>query len=476
MKRINHPAIASIIIMIVALFAFGVLCTGQTDVNTGNNGLHRMPLYVYPLKLTANSSHFLTDQNNRPFFWSGDAGWSLIAQLSKEDVDFYLDNRKEKGFSVIMVSLIEHKFCNNPPANHYGNLPFTGKIFTTPDENYFAHADYVIKAAEQRNIIVLLAPLYLGYDCKDEGWCAEVKAASINDLYLWGRYIGNRYKNFKNIIWLIGGDTDPLQVKEKVLDMVRGIHDFDTLHLITAHNNPESMACTPWPDKSWLSVNNVYSYDSAIYKHYKEACLKTPAMPYFEIESTYENEHNSIPQQVRSQAYQAVLSGAMGHIFGNCPVWHFGAAKTWCNMIDWKTELNNSGSLNMAYLQRLFTSRAWNILIPDFEHKVLNSGYGSWGTKDYVTCAITSDGNTMIAYLPSARKVSVDMSKISGSKAKCWLYDPATGNAILIGTFKNAGIQSFIPGSKGDWILVIDNSAKDLPAPGSQTIVNQALK
>jgi len=472
MKRINQQLITRFGIKVLVLLAFGITCQGQTGMTKGMPDNKRISPYLYPLKSGGPGNRYLVDQNNQPFFWSGEAAWSLIAQLSKQDVGFYLDNRKEKGFTVIMVSLIEHKFCNNPPANFYGELPFTDNLFVSPNEKYFAHADYVIKSAAQRNIVVLLAPMYLGYECKDEGWCADVKAASLTDLRSWGQYVGTRYKNFSNIIWLIGGDTDPTQVKDKVLEMVRGIRDCDTLHLFSAHNQPETMAITPWPQESWLSINNVYSYDSALYRHYKTAYTQTQVMTYYQIESAYENEHHSTPQQLRSHAYWAILSGAMGHIFGNCPIWHFGSFKTWCNLTDWKTEMNNYGSVSMDYLQRLFRSRRWQTLIPDFDHHIITSGYGTWGLKDYVTTAGTSDRNTIIAYLPSSRMVTVDMSKISGKKAKCWWYNPSDGKAIVIGTYNNSGFRSLTPDSEGDWVLVIDNESRKLPAPGSQLFIN----
>lgn len=427
--------------------------------------------YAYPLKIVK-GNRYLVDQSNIPFFWSGDAAWSLIAQLSTRDADLYLNNRAGKGFTVIMVSLIEHKFCNNPPKDYYGHPPFNGMPFSTPDDRYFAHADSIIESALHHNIVVLLAPLYLGYDCKDEGWCAEVKNASPGDLRKWGRYLGNRYKKFSNIIWLIGGDTDPSPVREKVLEMVRGIQEEDTVHLFSAHNNPESMATDPWAGETWLKINNVYSYDTAIYTRYKEAWLRKPVMPFFQIESAYENEHNSTPQELRSYSYWAILSGSMGYVFGNCPVWHFGAAEKWCKTNNWKSELNNSGSVSMDYVQRLFRSRSWYTLIPDFGNKLIIKGYGLQGNKDHVSSARTIDHNTIIAYLPSKRTVSADMSQINGRNAKCWWYDPSSGKASDIGTFPATGLKSFTPVSDGDWVLVIDNEAAGLPVPGSESLIN----
>jgi hypothetical protein len=453
--------------ILFAMLSIATYCNGQAILtNTEQAGGTHKP-YSFPLKAGISRNRYLVDGNNRPFFWLGDAAWSLIAQVSNEDADFYLDNRRKKGFSIALVSLIEHKVCTNAPSDYYGELPFSGKPFTTPNEKYFEHADYVIRAAAQRNIVVLLAPLYLGYDCKDEGWCAEVKAASANDMYSWGLFIGKRYKDFGNIIWVIGGDTDPSVVKDKVNEMIRGIRENDSLHLFSAHNQPETMAITPWSGESWINVNNVYSYDSILYSHFKTAYSMKPVMPFYLCESAYENEHHSTPQQLRAQAYQAVLSGAMGHIFGNCPVWHFGAVRDWCNTTDWKTELDNSGSMSMDYFQRLFLSRSWQTLIPDFDHKVITEGFGTWGTKDYVTTALTADGNTLIAYLPYSRSVTADLNKITGKKALCRWYDPSSGKVIDIGTIKTSGYHTFTPLSKSDWVLIIDNESENLPEPGS---------
>jgi len=443
---------------------FSAICSSQiSSLPQPGNDIYNS--YTFPLKPQERGTRFLKDQNDKPFFWLGDAAWSLIAQLGKEDVDYYLDNRKGKGFSVVLVSLIEHKFSTNAPANYYGELPFEGRPFTTPNPEYFDNADYVIEAAAKRNIIVLLAPLYLGYECKDEGWCAEVKAASEDDLYEWGKFVGTRYNKFTNIVWIIGGDTDPSPVREKVLKMVSGIREYDTIHLFTAHNRPETMAVSPWAGESWVNINNVYTYDSIIYCHLKKAYDIKPVMPFYLVESAYENEHNITPPELRSQGYVAFLSGSTGYIFGNCPVWHFGSCQSWCKLTDWKTELNNNGSEGMFHLQKLLRLRSWNTLIPDFDHTAIPSGYGKWGYKDYVCAARTSDGNTIIAYLPTGREISADLSKVAGKRARCWWYEPSTGKTFLIGTYDAAGIRNFTPVSNGDWILVLDNDDSKLAMP-----------
>ena len=74
---------------------------------------------------------YLVDAAGKPFFINGDAAWSLIAGLTREEADFYLDDRRARGFNTILVSLIETRFAVNAPANAYGELPFHNKPFET---------------------------------------------------------------------------------------------------------------------------------------------------------------------------------------------------------------------------------------------------------------------------------------------------------------------------------------------------------
>jgi hypothetical protein len=77
----------------------------------------------------------------------------LIVGLDTRDVETYLKNRQAKGFNTIIVNLLEHQYCKHPPDNFYGQGPFTTPgDFTTPNEEYFAHADWVIRKAGEYGI------------------------------------------------------------------------------------------------------------------------------------------------------------------------------------------------------------------------------------------------------------------------------------------------------------------------------------
>ena len=119
-----------------------------------------------------------------------------------------------------------------------------------------------------------------------------------------------------------GGDFDPAGNQQLVRDIALGIREFDTHSLHTAHCAPETSALDFWVGETRLQLNNVYTYNDIPGK--AEAAYRT-AVPFFLLESRYENEGNPLVQvsQLRAQAYQALLSGAMGQAFGNHPIWHF---------------------------------------------------------------------------------------------------------------------------------------------------------
>src|SRR5690606_7623599 len=120
--------------------------------------------------------------------------------LTEDEAFLYLQDRKARGFNTILVSLIEHRFSRNAPANAYGERPFAaGADFVRPNEAYFAHADRVLGKACDLGFLVLLTPSYLGFDGGDEGWYAEMAAAGSRDLEAYGRFIGERYRQFDNI-------------------------------------------------------------------------------------------------------------------------------------------------------------------------------------------------------------------------------------------------------------------------------------
>jgi hypothetical protein len=392
------------------------------------------------------------DNNNIPFLINGDTAWSLIVGISDSDVDKYIENRRSKGFNAIVVNLIEHYFGG--PANFHGIQPFTTPgDFSSPNESYFAHADWVITKAAEKGMLVVLTPAYLGFECGEQGWCQELIANGIEKCRNYGRYLGNRYKDFTNIMWMHGGDAAAGEAIEEVRAIVEGIKQFDTVHLHTAHCSRQKSALDCY-DETWLQVNTTYSNCEMTAAKIQADYNRARQMPFFYVEGTYEGE-GAHAQCIRSQAYWSILGGAAGHFFGNHPIWSFGQG--------WENSMESEGARSMSYLAALFKSRAWYDLVPDLSHTVVVSGYGKINTGNYAAVAQTKDGNTVMMYMPTPRQVAVNLSPIAGTRTQAWWFDPASGHTSLVGDFPFSGFVDFRPKEHGDWVLVLENADGNIP-------------
>jgi Protein of unknown function (DUF4038) len=67
--------------------------------------------------------------------------------------------------------------------------------------------DWVLHRAADKGFLVLLTPSYTGFGGGAAGWYQEMKSNGTVQLQEYGRYLGQRYREFNNIIWVEGGTT-----------------------------------------------------------------------------------------------------------------------------------------------------------------------------------------------------------------------------------------------------------------------------
>ncbi len=442
---------------------------------------------AWPLKVSADGRHLL-DQKNQPFLIHGDTAWSLLVQLSKPDAERYLEDRKRRGFSAVLVNLIEYKFADRPPFNQEMNAPFlTPGDFSTPNEAYFAHADWVIAKAAEKGIAVFLFPSYFGKPRSGSGWWAELNANGAEKSRNYGRYLGSRYRAYANIVWVHGGDYTPAEDAAGMafaLEILHGMKERDSSKLHSFHGVRSTTALGHRTFAPYLDLDSVYPGDelgsggtSAPTSPAQPLTMSLQAYnregfrPHYLIEARYESlsgkptnagPHASDRPRFRRQAYWSILAGAAGHFFGNFPVWSF--SKGW----DGDAGIGSPGNQDMERVWELFRSRPWHGLIPDQDHTTVTSGYGSFGEPDYVAAGRAGDGSLVMAYVPDSerqeRTLTVDMTRLSGKAEAKW-FSPANGKYKDIGVRRNSGSQRFnVPDDNGtgagDWVLVLETESK----------------
>jgi len=429
----------------------------------------------YPVKVSSTNPRILVDQNNTPFLLVGDSPHSLIVNLSEGDAAFYLADRGTNGFNSLWVELLCVPYtggrANASLLN--GTLPFTSTIpgtssydLTTPNEAYFAYVDTVIRMAATNGIQIMLDPLDTG------GLTQTALDNGATRCRAYGQYLGNRYKNFPNLIWLSGNDFQGWRTPANdavITAIALGIKDNDPNHLQTVEL--DYYISSSLDDPNWapiVGLNLAYTYYPT-YDEVLHAYQQSTNTPVFMGEEHYEFETVGDPSSgqelgtplvLRHQEYWTLLSGAAGQGYGNGFTVRF--------LSGWQTNLDTTGAKQLQYVTALFASRAWYNLVPDTNHTILTSGYGTYATSgavsanDYATAARTGDGTLVMAYLPTVRTVTMNMASMSGAATARW-YDPENGTyqSISGSPFPNTGTQNFTPpgnnsGGDPDWILVLE--------------------
>ena len=190
--------------------------------------------------------------------FNADTPWHLAARLTREETIEYLDVRASQGINALLMTLMPSDgYVTGSTANAYGDYPFLSPgDFTQPNEVYFQHVDWVIEQARLRGMTMFVSPIYLGWGCNSEGWCDEVTTQGPDVVRDFGRWVGERYIDQPNIVWVNGGDVDAdaWGAGEEAEALVEGVKEFDTDHLWTAHCGRESPGATATTNPGSTSI------------------------------------------------------------------------------------------------------------------------------------------------------------------------------------------------------------------------------
>ncbi|MFA5328993.1 MAG: glycoside hydrolase family 140 protein [Prolixibacteraceae bacterium] len=429
------------------------------------------------LKISTNH-RFVEFADGTPFFYMGDTAWELFHRLDKKDAELYLENRREKGFTVIQaVALAELDGLNAP--NMEGEKPLVDNDPAKPNEKYFAHLDWVIRKAAEKGMFIGLLPTW--GDKVDKRWGIGPVIFNTENAFQYGKWIGTRYKNFQNIIWINGGDRSGGDGNFEIWKAIaEGIKSVDKNHLMTFHPWGGSSSSKWFQDENWLDFNMMQTgHGERSYAAYIKLMLpdylRKPVKPTFDGEPRYEDHPcNWKPEilgwfddaDVRQAAYWNLFSGGFGHTYGCHAIWQFltpdrtpvGFARH-----TWSDDLDLPGASDMINVRRLMESRPMTERVPFQELVAIKY----MPETDYIVA--TKGKNYAFVYIPTGWAANLDLEKLAWKESVAWWYNPRTGEAKRLKEIENKGIQEFKTESGGrgnDWILVLDDKNAGFEAPG----------
>ena len=431
----------------------------------------------YPARISENH-RYLLDQFGKPFYYMGDTAWELFHRLTREEAEFYLQDRAAQRFNVIQaVVLAEYGGLVEP--NSQGNMPLLENDPSRPVEAYFADVDWVVNRAEQLGLCVGMLPTW--GDKWNKKWGQGPEIFNPANARVYGEFMGKRYRE-KPIVWILGGDRPIESERHRAIlrALASGLRAGDGgRHLITFHPSGGRSSSDWLHGEDWLDFNMCQTGHGFNHENFRriiaDYALK-PVKPCLDAEPGYEdhpaefNPRNGYldAYEARKFAYWSVFAGACGHTYGCHDIWQFfapGRQPITAARTPWREALLLPGSRQMKHLRTLIESRPMLVRVPDQELIAGDPGRGT----DRIAATRADDGSYAMIYASSGLPFTVVLEKLAGAELRSWWVDPRSGTARHDGVFARRGTREFRPPTQGqghDWVLVLDNASRGYASPG----------
>ncbi len=446
------------------------------------------------LMVSANG-RFLQFENGQPFLWLGDTGWLLPERLNRDEAVYYLKHCHEAGFNVVQVQVLN----DVPSFNIYGKMSNpSGWDLSKADPDgtysYWDHLDYIIDAAANYGIYIGMVAI----------WGSQIKNGHINEAQAktYGQFLANRYKNRKNIVWIMGGDIEGDIHPEVWNALATTIKAIDHNHLMTYHPHGRYTSARWWSKAPWIDfhmfqsghrrygqrMGNAFypipdSTEEDNWMYVDSTWSHKPIKPVIDGEPSYENipiglhdpsEGRWKAADVRRYAYWSVFAGSCGHTYGHNSIMQMlrpgiatgygtdGAEKPWY------VAMEDSGYNEMKYLKALMLAMPYFTRIPD-QSIVIGNGLR------YDRLSATRGNDYLIVYSYRSDSMKIDLRKITGKKKNLWWMYAATGTLTFMGTVDNGVHDIRLPKNAseqpGDGVLIAIDATKEYISKQQTTIL-----
>jgi len=358
----------------------------------------------------ADSGRSLAHADGSPFFYLADTCWELAHRLNLEEATKLMKTRARQGFNVLhVVALAELDGIRTP--NFYGDRPLIDEDPLRPDEagGYWRYLDELFDVAEANGLYLALLPTW--GDKVSRAWGAGPVIFTDETARAFGEWIGSRYGHRPNLIWVNGGDRDPLGYESVWKALAEGFQSRQSVsHLTTFHPQGEQSSAMSFHEADWLDFNMLQTGHGSlsldhVYRMTSAAYQRVPVKPVLDGEPRYENHPIGFNARngyfdagdVRQATYIGLFLGGCGFTYGCHAIWQFASQRhePLNNPIaNWEYSLELPGANQMARVRDILFELGFPNASPAGQVVADNQPYPSLKTEDGVAI-YSHDGGTI---------------------------------------------------------------------------------
>ena len=423
--------------------ATGIDATGIEASGIEASAHGRRP--AYPVRASADGAS-LVDAKGHPFLYLADTVWLAPSRLDRDGMRHLLDVRAAQGFTTVQVSVLPFVHLPGGLANAHGDTAVRGTDLSAPREigrrtsdprhphyDYWDHLDVLLTLAADRGMQLTLVPSWYGY--LGEDWRGHVDARSAR---AYGRFLGARLGHHRNLMWLLGGDNDPVgnaqrarggssrsrDVLRATRAMAEAIRQSEAVpHLMSYHTSRSATSLDHFARDRWHTFASAYS-GALTWREVTRS--RGRGVPVVLTESYYDGreEYTVLDRrEQRAQAWWSVLGGA-GYAYGHEDVWDLdpghgphsrGGAASWRHALG-AASARDVGVLARTVDDLLPLTPADDVFVA-----------GRSGGSARASAARSADGRTALVYVAQHRTIEVKVAALGRRGFTAAWLDPATG-------------------------------------------------
>lgn len=371
------------------------------------------------LTVDQNKSRFLLD--GKPFFYLGDTIWSAFTNVTLDEWEYYLQKRKEQGFTVLQINTLpQWDRC----MSDTGLYPFATEDgqsfdFSRWDDRYYENARTMCRMAVNQGFQLALVVLWLNY--VPGTWGSKITGRNIMPEEFVPEYTERVVAEFDEFhpIYVISGDTD-----------------FRTPETVSYYRTALRTICEKSPDslktmhicrgydvipEEFLDCVDFYMFQSGHNRDEQDMAYvlperfrrKYPEKPMLNAEPCYEQMGYSRKiygrfqsGQMRKAAWSSILAGACaGVTYGAHGIWNWKKRNKPVNpvlgegfdsSVPWQEALQFPGAWDFGWIRQFLQERGIPKLSP--ANDLLENE-----TAD-IRVGVMEDGQYLI-YLPHSTEV-----------------------------------------------------------------------
>ena len=428
--------------------------------------------------LRVSDNHRYLRNGDSPFFYLGDTAWLLCQVCDEAQARLYLQNRRDKGFTVIQSVLIHR--LEGMPASSLAEVEKDAA-----DPAYWTFVDKVVRMAEELGLYMALLP----------AWGSVMQQGRLNeeniDRYI--TFLAQRYADAPNIIWLLGGDIrgdrchdlycrEGRLLKQLNPDRLIGYHPFgrtssslwfheeawlDFNMFQSGHRRYDQVTLGAWDDNR-LDAETYFGEDN--WRYVDRDLAREPHKPTVDGEPSYEQILQGLHDlsqpywrewDVRRYAYWSVFQGAMGHTYGDNSIQQFFHTPTVPGSFGvryvWQDALHHVGSEQMGILRELMESVDYQSGRPATE--LLLSPQG----EKYHRISVFAGENFLFAYDYLGEAFTLSLAPYAGRQLTAHWFNPVSGRESFLADLTGQSSVTVKPVARftpdNDWVLVIRTRA-----------------